>query len=299
MVDILYPPARPQSVGEVLDTAFRIYTGTLLKCLPYSFTSVVLGQLLALYDLIHGHPLNPLAGAFARANNARDPLWWLLLLVLMVATVVLANAILLRQYALATGRPLDMRAELSQAVRYTPGTWLIAFLMVLAMGVSLVPLMFVFGGLGAALGKGALGLGPMLAILVILAYVVAASWVIVRWICAAPIYVLTSRGPVESMSYSWQLSAGGFWRLSAIYSVALVLMMVFYFFAGVVGMMVALLLGHGDVPVVLALSQALVALLTALFAPFYYALVLAVYGDLSVRREGSDLARRLAGAAAA
>jgi hypothetical protein len=34
--------------------------------------------------------------------------------------------------------------------------------------------------------------------------------------------------------------------------------------------------------------------LGAIFAPFYSALMLAVYGDLMVRKEGADLASRLA-----
>ena len=55
MAYALYPPSRPQSVGEVLDSAFRIYSATLLRCLPYSFASVILGQLLSVYDVLHRH----------------------------------------------------------------------------------------------------------------------------------------------------------------------------------------------------------------------------------------------------
>jgi len=54
-----------------------------------------------------------------------------------------------------------------------------------------------------------------------------------------------------------------------------------------------LLLAHGDVAVITATSAVVVTLLGAVITPFYSALVLAVLGDVSVRREGADLAQRL------
>ena len=44
---VLYPPARPQSIGEVIDTAFRIFKATLLRSLPYSVLATVAGFLAA------------------------------------------------------------------------------------------------------------------------------------------------------------------------------------------------------------------------------------------------------------
>src|SRR2546430_4501110 len=59
MPNILYPPPRPQSVGEILDSAFRIFGVTLLRCLPYSFLGVIVGHLTTFYDLATGHPVVP------------------------------------------------------------------------------------------------------------------------------------------------------------------------------------------------------------------------------------------------
>lgn len=292
MPRLLYPPSRPLSVGEVLDLAFRIYSTTLLKCLPYSFASVIIGQLLTVYGLLQPHaagrPLQTL-------QHLRDPLWWLLLVLLMIANVVLTNAVLLRQYALASGRPAAAGAELARSLRRMPGLLLVALLMVLAVTASLVPILFVVGAVGASLGVTRNGLGgPLVGVLLVIGYVAAASWAVIRWVCSGPTYLLSERGPVESMVHSWRLTQGNFWRLSAIYGVALILIVVFYVFAGVVGTIVGVLLGRGDVTIVMALTQALVALLAALFTPFYHALVLAVFGDLSARREGTDLAQRMA-----
>ena len=104
---------------------------------------------------------------------------------------------------------------------------------------------------------------------------------------------MTDRGPLASMSYSWQLTKGSFWRLSAIYAVGIVLMIVFYLLSWVIGGFVGMLLAHGDVAMIVALSAVLMALLGALVIPFYNALVLAVFGDVLVRRQGADLEQRI------
>src|ERR1700686_993304 len=63
MPNILYPPPRPQSVGEILDSAFRIFRATLLKCLPYATVAVIASQLPNIYYLATGR------GASTRADT--------------------------------------------------------------------------------------------------------------------------------------------------------------------------------------------------------------------------------------
>jgi hypothetical protein len=297
MGNILYPPTRPQSVGEVLDTAFRIYSATLLKCLPYTFTSVILGQTLSIYDVLHRH------GTSAAALQAATPLqrmpgltWWVLFVSLIVIDTMFANAVFLRQYALVTGRAASMRTELAKGLRRAPGVLLIGLVIGLAFVATLIPVMLMLAAIAGALGIRTtpppssqvwLMFGIFLAILL------AGSWVIIRWVCSVPIYLLSERSPIASMSHSWELTSGNFGRLSVIYTVGVVLLLVFYFLASIVGGMAALWLGRGDLVIVMAVTTAVIALLAALFTPFYHALVLAVFGDLSARREGADLAQRI------
>src|SRR5947207_11721681 len=69
MANTLYPPPRPQSVGEILDSAFRIFRATLVQCLPYAIAAVIAGQLPNIYYLVSGrNMLQGLAGF-------RDPVW--------------------------------------------------------------------------------------------------------------------------------------------------------------------------------------------------------------------------------
>jgi membrane-anchored glycerophosphoryl diester phosphodiesterase (GDPDase) len=301
MGNIIYPPSRPQSVGEVLDSAFRIYSTTLLKCLPYSFASVIVGQLLSLYDVLHRPAATAAALPAAAVHPAHGLTWGVLALLVTVASMMFANAVFLRQYALSTGRAPSMTGELSRSLRRVPGVLLMGILIALALLATMIPVVLVLAATGAfaaithPAGLSGSQVWSMLAVVLVVA--TAASWVIIKWVCAMPVYLLTDRGPIDSMSHSWRLTAGNFWRLSIIYTVGVILLIVFYLLASIVGGMVALWLGRGDVVLWVAVSTAVVALLAALFTPFYHALVLAVFGDLSVRREGADLALRISATA--
>jgi hypothetical protein len=297
MAHALYPPSRPQSVGEVLDSAFRIYSATLLRCLPYSFASVILGQLLSLYDVLHRHGNTAAALQAVQIDRLASPVWWGLLLAVIVGSTMFANAVFLRQYALASGGAAAMRDELGTGLRRAPGALLIGVIIALAFALTLIPVVLVLASIGAALGVihsvAATSTSIGLVIGIVLAMLIAGSWVAIRWACSVPIYLLTERGPLASMSHSWRLTAGNFWRLSIIYSVGAALLLVFYLLATIAGGMVAMWLGRGDVVLWVAVSSTVIALLAALFTPFYHALILAVFGELSARREGADLAQRI------
>jgi len=286
MPNILYPPPRPQAVGEVLDSAFRIFSATLLKCLPYATLGVFAGQLPTIYDLGKGRPL----GQATLMEHVSDPLWWLLYFVAILGTMLFTNAVIMRQHALVTGQPAAAGAELARSARRIPGLLLIGLLVGLAIVTCFIPALVigvaVKGGGATATALGAAGL-------VFTLLLIPASWLIVRWSCAATAFLVTERAPLESLSYSWRLTAGSFWRLSLIYTIALVLIIVLYVLSTVIGGMLSLLLAGGDLAVITAATTVVVVLLGAVATPFYWALALAVLGDLSVRREGADLAQRM------
>ena len=282
MTPILYPPSRPQSVGEVLDTGFRIFTASLVKCLPYAALAVVSGQLPTLYQVAMGRSLLQ-----AAQQRYRDPVWWLLEVLAIVGTITLSNALLMRQHALATGRAAATGTELTRGLRLVPGVLLIGLIIVLAMLPSGMLAAFCVGGLRGYTS----GAVIMLAVLVALT---PAAWLLVRWSCSVTTLVVIGRPALDSMSHSWRLTGGSLWRLSLIYTVALILIVVLYVLSGIVSGIVSLLIARGDIAVFTATATAIVVLLGAIATPFYSALALAVLGDLSVRKEGGDLAQRIA-----
>src|SRR5512146_1238055 len=125
MPSVLYPPQRPQAIGEVLDCAFAIFKVTVLKCLPFGLLAMVTSQLKSIYDLATG-----------RALGARDFGSWLFFALGVLASIVLWSAVILRQKAILERRESSAAAELASAARALP-----------AMAIALV-----LGLLGCALG---------------------------------------------------------------------------------------------------------------------------------------------------
>jgi hypothetical protein len=152
----------------------------------------------------------------------------------------------------------------------------------IAVGIWFVPV-----GAMASASKGAatVGLAFLLAI--------PATYIGVRLSCGWVALLLTGKGPLASLSYSWELTSGNFWRLTAIYTVAIILLFVLYVLSGIAAAAVALPFARGDVAVVTAVSTVVVVILGAVGTPFYTALALAVFGDLTVRKEGTDIAQRI------
>jgi hypothetical protein len=256
MTNNLYPPSRPQAVGEILDTAFRIFRATLLKCLPFAALSLLAGQLANIYNLLKGGPLQ-------QRLAAHDSVWWLLEIIGYALALMFTSAIVRRQCAIASGQPASPQGELTAALRLVPGLFVVSLLFALATIAGLV--LFVIPGL----------------------------YIWTRLVCAPTAYLLTGRGVSASLSYSWQLTAGHVWRLSLIWSVAFVLLIVFYVLAGVIATVIAVPFALGDIALITAITAAVVVILGSVGTPFYTALSLAVFGDLSLRKEGTDLAARL------
>src|SRR2546421_12971873 len=114
MANPLYPPPRPQSVGEILDSAFRIFRATLVKCLPYAIAAVIAGQLPNIYYLVRGrNMLKGLAGF-------RDPVWVTLYILGYVNAIVRWFAVLMRKSPLSTGQPAARSSGISPEVRSVP-----------------------------------------------------------------------------------------------------------------------------------------------------------------------------------
>src|SRR5437763_13426690 len=228
MANTLYPPPRPQSVGEILDSAFRIFRATLVQCLPYAIAAVIAGQLPNIYYLVSGrNMLQGLAGF-------RDPVWVTLYILGYVIAIVLWSAVLLRQYALSTGHPAETSSELSTAVRRVPAMALLGILTGCAVAVWFLPTL-------ALQGTTRLAAALVLAI--------PACYLVVALSCGGAVLLVTGRGPLASLVHSFRRTSGSFWRLTLLYTVAFVLLMVLYLVSGLLAGLVSVLLAHGDIAV--------------------------------------------------
>jgi len=242
----LYPPPRPQLISEVLDTAFKIFSASLLKALPYGMLITLAGQLVNIYSLVTGRRV--------RRLFPQDPTGWVLYALGMILTLTLWAALILRQRAIAQGAPVALQAELAIAVRRLPALALVSIFNVIAVGVGIV--LLVIPGV----------------------YFLIALWM------AVPVLVLESTGPVDAIKSSLRLVRGHWWRTFAIFLVTIAIYFVFVVLGIVVAAMVVQLERGADVAVVTATSTVFIISLGAFSVPFIAAMTLAVLGDLAARR---------------
>jgi hypothetical protein len=290
----LYPPAGPESIGEVLDAGFRIFQSTLLRCLPYSVLAMIAGQLPNIYDLLLGHPL--------RQRGERDAIWWTWYLVSLAVTIVLWSAVVLRQDMLCRGLQSTTRREAQAALACLPQ---LAVLLVLAGAALLLT--------APLLGAGALYLAPGLlrsswpSIAVsALALSQPQLWVSIAVVLAAlgcyltpglmmawPSLLLLRRGPIQAATHGVRLVRGHWWRTTAVLTVLTIVVLVLDTLAGVAAALVFTLSGQGDVARAIAMAGATVIVASVVGMPLTCAFTLALFGELRVRREGLDLERRI------
>jgi hypothetical protein len=275
MSTLPYPPSRPLSVGETLDLTFRIYRATLFRCLPLAAIAVLASQLPSLYLLLSGRGLKVKLLALMQ-----EPTYRVVYVVSVLLTLVLNAAILLRQYHLAVGQQAG--GELATAVRRSPALLGMVVLVWLGFMVCVVPGLLLSGAAQVSL---------------FLALAVLACYVLVSLSVSLAIFLFAPAGPVASLNRSWRLTRGSFWRLSIIYTVAFIILVVLYLLLGTATGFVIALAAHGDLAVMTAAYAVVVVALGAFAVPFYMAVQLAVFGDLTARREGADLAQRISATA--
>jgi hypothetical protein len=273
MLPILYPPARPQSIAEVLDSAFRIFKVSLLRCLPYGVLATVAGQLQNIYTIVTGRTL--------RSFTNSDPAWWLLYVLGALLGGALLNAIFIRQATVAAGTPSVGWGALQEALRKTPATLAMGVLGLAFVGVCLLPLLVIPR---AYWPSARIPLG------------VLAVCVGVYFLCSWPALLVGKKGVIGSLLYSARLIRGNWWRTVMVYAVAVIMIVVV---SVTVAIMFSALTAFGatrDLAVATAVSAVTVVASGAVYMPFVTAMTLALYGDLQARRDGIDLERRIASA---
>jgi hypothetical protein len=274
MANIPYPPPRPLSVGEVLDLTFRIYRASVVSCLIFAALGVIANQLPNLYSVSRGATL--LQALLTPKNSL---MLWSLMLAGALLGLVFTGAVVLRQYAIATGHPVG--GELPRSLGRLPGLVLLMVLFgaTFAVGAMFIGAAFIFSGMARVFLA-------LLLCLPILYAVVAVS-------CSLTAMYVTPMGAAAAYVRSVRLTSGSFWRLSVIYTIGVIVLGVLYILtSGVIGMLTGIL-GRGDVALITATLGVVSVAIGALATPFYTALGLAVFGDLTVRKEGADLAQRI------
>ncbi|MCS6948081.1 MAG: hypothetical protein NZM12_10745 [Steroidobacteraceae bacterium] len=272
----LVPFQRPYRIGEVLDVGCRLFQRTALANVPVALAAVLLGQAPAAYSLSRTEHVGSTLGG----GLLRDPGWWAVYGASTLLILALWAILLLRQSAAARGGRIALGAALRETARCFP---------------RIVVIVLLTGALLA--GTAALIVAPVLQFAgprspLLLLAVLPAGYVALRLWFALPALLFSGVGPIAAIGVSVRLVRGNVLRTAMILSVAALVVMVIYALGGVIGLIVAPLVAAdgatgGFVALVLA------EVVGALFMPFLTALTIAQYEDLSVRRQGADLQRRI------
>ncbi len=278
---MLYPPARGQTVSEVLKTGSLIFRLSLKAVLPYAFLVAVCSQLANLRNLSIGLPV--------QSFDSTDPSWWAWNLAGSILALLFGSALLLRQKALAAGERTSVAAEMRQA-----GVLLSRLIICVALSTLLVVLALLPVGIALPMT----GLNPSLTnlasanvgmLLLLIPLSLPAAGMSLGLLFGPLALVLRRLGPVEAMRQSFQLLRGNWWRTSVLSAAILgVLVMVLLLVATLVSAAV-LSAGVSDVKVAAAVAVPLSIVCGAFIAPWCGAQLLAMMGDLTVRQ---DEARR-------
>jgi hypothetical protein len=233
------------------------------------------------------------------------------LLILFGATVVvtfIANAILTGVLTLAVGHGVLGRKEtLGGAWRATlPRLGPVVAALVLSglfVGLGLALAVGISVGIGFALGAGAhlVPLGVLVGVVLGLAAAVFAVIVTVRWSLIVPVVVLERTGPVKAMGRSWRLVRGSAWRVFGIIALtelivglAGVIIRIPFSLAGGASSLTGGLSTTASHPAAPSLAATVLSAVGTIIsntvtAPLLAGVIVLLYTDLRMRREGMDI----------
>jgi hypothetical protein len=250
-------PTSPQSIGQVLDGSFRLTAASLRHTWVLALLAGLASYAATVYQFTRG------GGALAQPFTVpQDPIYWILYVTGLLLTLLFLAAIYLRIDAVASGDP-DGSNALAAAVPRLPLLVVIWILYMLAVIIGCILL------------------------------VVPGMIVLVSMMLAMPIFLFEDKGPIASLTSSHRLVWGHWWRTAVILTVAGIVILVLYFIVAFIAAAIAPLAAGGEALLATLISAAIVlALLGIIVTPFMAALLLNIYWDLKLRKEGGDLVAR-------
>ena len=216
----------------------------------------------------------------------KSPSVWLSYIVVIIVSLGMYNALLLQTNAVATAKPETVGRSLAGGFRLLPRS----ILLFLTVACIAIVAGIVAGLVGTFLG--AMHVSAILVGVLIFALLVFGIYAWGRAFLANLALVVEDAGVFRSLGISWYLIKDNWWRTATVYTVAIIIAAVFYFVVAYADGLIAALL-PGSLETASILSQAVSAAGGTLLTPFFPAVLLALYYDLKLRKEGIDLATRV------
>jgi hypothetical protein len=271
-------PTAPRAIGGVIDDAIRLYRASFRTCWPIALISSVVTAGISLYVLT----------LFPALATVRDPalMWqmfkpsplWSWLLLPGIASLLLLGAVIACQNALAAGTaPMTVGRALITA--FGRLHWLLLAVL----------LWIIF--IGSAVGIALIPVDPVLRVLGVFAWAFLAIFLWGRlqlWMVAV---FAEDVGTLRALAISWRLIEGHWWRSAMILTVGIVIVLVIAMLFGFLGNLVFVVVRVDPVSLLIG-NQVITAIERVFVTPMIPAVLVAMYYDFKLRREGGDLAAR-------
>jgi hypothetical protein len=281
-------PTAPHSIGGVLDGAFSLWMPVLKKTWLLILIPNLVSMALTIPQLSNIAALH--VGEFPDLGLGST----IAQLLLLVVFLGFYNAMVARANDTASHGGMSFGQSLSLGYN----AWGRAFGIMFIYGLIAIPFAVPLGLAAASLrgGPSALAMASG-AGLMLFGYGLFLVFIFGRIFLAFPAMMLADQGAWDSIKSSWGLTRGHWWRCSAILTVLAIVTYVVFLIAGLVLAAVGLRSGIEAAmlsPTAVIATQALGAVVGVLFTPLFLAGILSLYYDLKLRKEGADLAGRVA-----
>jgi hypothetical protein len=255
-------PRRPASIGQVLDAAVMLFKYSFSATLAFTVVAGVL-DLIPNIVLLVTEPEDVVAAASRTLFAPRSAFDWSVVAGCLALWFIVNGAAMARAESIAQGARVGIGAALAFALRRS---------LALVLGTVCYFVAWLIG----------------LVFLVVPGVILMVSLVVYM-----PAIVVDNRSFGDALSRSHTLVWGNWWRTSTLLTLGFI---VIYVLFGIVEIGLALLtqfLGF-DLATQLLVQFISAAIITIFTMPFANALMLEIYRDLKLRKEGGDLEQRLA-----
>jgi hypothetical protein len=280
---------RPLGLGEIIDTAFKIYTRH-WRVLMLAVGIVLVPALAASYLVLSSAPAPDLAPyleepSFVVDDGLLDEILPFFRATVAAALIQLIGAMLaaagvMRAVAeVYLGSSPDWRATLVAAGRRLPAILITGVLIVGAIGALTVGI-WLLTGLTAMSSGG----GRLLVTLAFFISLLVVPWLAVSWSLAIPVLVVENAAPTGALTRSFSLVRGRWWPT---FGTILTAWLIVVILSSIASRIVGAFLSSGEnVAAALVISTAISAVTT----PFIVTVLAVLYFDLRARHEHFDLA---------
>jgi hypothetical protein len=290
-------PSAPQSIGGVIDDAIRLYRHSFSRCWLIALVAAVLyGAVIftVALEMPHHAAMRSQSADTLAAQQAIGREMGGYFLLLAVVMMAFQGALIARQAAIARGdESATLGSALATGFARLPTFILSAILLYLGVGFCafLVVIVLVLP-IGWILNHQHLLVRPVLIGAVVTVMALSLLYLMGRLQLFMVAIFADRKGPKSSLTTSWHLTKGHWWRGIAILTVGMTIIMVLFLAASLVSELIAFLTHFNSTYRLIAGPLVLTVCYTFMY-PMGPALTVSMYNDFRLRREGGDLAARV------